>query len=243
MPAEKRVFVVQARMTSTRLPGKVLLDLGGAPLLERLLERLKRCRTADEIAVACSDGPADDELARLARSWGVSVFRGSESDVLSRYLGAARAAKAGVVVRVTADCPLICPEVCDKVVEALGDADYASNTLRYTYPRGLDCEAFTMAALERSAAEATSAPAREHVTWYIHSEARDSFKVRSIEDSDDNSALRWTVDEPVDLAAVRALWTGLRLSEKVRGYRDLLAYAKTHPEIAALNAAVEQKKS
>lgn len=239
----KRVFIIQARMTSTRLPGKVLMDLDGAPLLARQLERLRRCRTADELVVACTTNDADAPIAELCRAEGVAVFRGSENDVLSRYLGAARAAKAGVVVRVTSDCPLICPEVCDKVVDSLGDADYTSNTLTRTFPRGLDTEAFTMATLERAAAEATSGPAREHVTWYVHTEARSSFRVRSIEDSDDNSALRWTVDEPSDLDAVRALWTGLRLSDKPLGYRDILAYARAHPEIAAINAAVEQKKS
>lgn len=100
-----------------------------------------------------------------------------------------------------------------------------------------------MAALERTAAEAKSAPAREHVTWYMHTEAKSSFVTRSVEDSDDNSGLRWTVDEPADLEAARALWTGLRLSDKTLGYRDILSYAKAHPEIAAINAAVEQKKS
>ncbi len=239
----RTVFIVQARMTSTRLPGKVLMDLDGAPLLKRQLERLRLCRTADDVVVACTDLAADAPLAKLAADWGMTVFRGSENDVLARYLGAARAAKAEIIVRVTSDCPLICPEVCDMVVESMGDADYASNTLKRTYPRGLDCEAFTIAALERTAAEATSAPAREHVTWRIHSEARESYAVRSVEDSADNSDLRWTVDEPADLEAVRRLWTGLGLSKKTLGYRDILAYARAHPEIGALNASVEQKKS
>lgn len=229
-------------MTSTRLPGKVLLDLDGKPLLERQLERLRRCRTLDALVVACTDGPADDPLAASARRWGCDVFRGSETDVLSRYLGAARAARADVVVRVTSDCPFICPEVSDAVVDALGGADYASNCLRRTYPRGLDTEAFTMAALERTAAEARSAPAREHVTWYLHTEARDSFVLRSVEDAADHSGLRWTVDEPADLAAARALWTGMRLSERAATYAEILSYAQAHPEIAALNAGVEQKK-
>lgn len=229
-------------MTSTRLPGKVLMDLDGEPLLKRQLDRLRLSKTADNIVVACTDMAADAPLAKLAADWGMTTFRGSETDVLSRYLGAARAAKAEIVVRVTSDCPLICPEICDKVVESLGDADYVSNTLKRTYPRGLDTEAFTMKALERCAAEAKSPAAREHVTWHIHTDARASFKVRSIEDSDDNSGLRWTVDEPADLEAVRRLWTGLRLSEKTLGYRDILAYARAHPEIGELNASVEQKK-
>jgi len=239
----KRVFIIQAHMTSTRLPGKILMDLDGEPMLKRQLDRLKLCRTADRLIVATTVNSADDPIAALSARAGVGLFRGSESDVLSRYLGAAREARADVVVRVTSDCPLICPEVCDRIVDSLGDADYASNILRRTYPRGLDTEAFTMAALEKAAAEATSAPAREHVTWYIHTEARAAFRARSVEDSDDNSALRWTVDVPEDMEAVRRLWAGLHLSEKALGYRDILSYASKHPEIAALNAAVEQKKS
>lgn len=239
----KRVFIIQARMNSTRLPGKILMDLDGEPMLKRQLDRLKRCRTADEIVVASTTNADDDAVAALCKREGVSIFRGPENDVLSRYLGAASAAKADLVVRVTADCPLICPEVCDKVVESLGDADYASNILQRTYPRGLDTEAFTFVALDKAAAEATSAAAREHVTWYMHTEARDRFHARSVADSDDHSDLRWTVDLPADLEAVRRLWTGLRLSEKELGYRDILAYALAHPEIAALNATIEQKKS
>ena len=239
----KRVFIVQARMTSTRLPGKILMDLDGEPLLKRQLDRLKRCRTADEIVVACTTNAADEPIAALCLREHVGLFRGSEDDVLSRYLGAAREAKADLVVRVTSDCPLICPEVCDRVVESIGDADYASNTMKRTYPRGLDTEAFTFAALEGTAADATSTPAREHVTWYMHTEARNRFRVRSIEDTVNHSALRWTVDVPEDLEAVRRLWMGLKLSEKSLGYRDILAYALAHPEIAALNVAVEQKNS
>jgi spore coat polysaccharide biosynthesis protein SpsF len=238
----KRVFIIQARMTSTRLPGKILMDLDGAPMLKRQLDRLKRCRTADKIVVACTTNATDEPIAALCAREGVPVFRGSESDVLSRYIGAAREAEADIVVRVTSDCPLISPEICDKVVDAVGGADYASNTLKRTYPRGLDCEAFTRAALEKAAAEATSAPAHEHVTWYIHTEARTRFHMRSIEDSNDHSALRWTVDQSEDLAMVRRLWSELKLSDNIRTYREILAYALSHPEISALNAAVEQKK-
>ncbi|MFI5346407.1 MAG: cytidylyltransferase domain-containing protein [Elusimicrobiota bacterium] len=240
----KRVFIVQARMTSTRLPGKILLDLDGRPLLSRQLERLRRCRTADEIVVACTTNAADDAIAALCADEGVRIFRGSESDVLSRYLGAAREAGADVVVRVTSDCPIICPEVCDTVVNAreTSGADYASNTLKRTFPRGLDCEAFTREALEKAASEATSAPSREHVTWRIHTEDRPSYRLRSVEDAENHSDLRWTVDEPADLKAVRLLWSGLRLSERPLGYREILAYCLAHPEISAINAAVEQKK-
>lgn len=240
----KRVFIIQARMTSTRLPGKILLDLDGEPMLKRQLDRLKLCRTADEIIIACTTNDADDAIVALCAREGVRVFRGSERDVLSRYLGAARETDAAAVVRVTSDCPLICPEVCDSVVEALAasGADYASNTLKRTYPRGLDCEAFTREALEKAAAEADSGPSREHVTWRLHTEDPGSYRLHSVEDAENHSNLRWTVDEPADLEAARRLWTGLRLSERPLGYRDILPYCLAHPEISALNAAVEQKK-
>lgn len=231
-------------MTSTRLPGKVLLDLDGKPMLARQLARLKACRTADEIVVACTDNAADDPLAALAAREGARVFRGSEQDVLSRYLGAAREAGADVIARVTSDCPLICPEVCDRVLETLASsgADYASNTLKRTYPRGLDCETFTRAALEKAAAESSSPEAREHVTWRFYKEDPASYRLGSVADAEDHSGLRWTVDQPEDLEAVRRLWTGAGLSTRALGYREILAYALAHPEIAALNAAVEQKK-
>ncbi|HXT01682.1 MAG TPA: glycosyltransferase family protein [Elusimicrobiota bacterium] len=241
----RRVFIVQARMTSTRLPGKVLMDLDGKPLLSRQLARLKACRTADDIVVACTTNSADEPIAELCGREGVRVFRGSENDVLARYVGAAREANADVIVRVTSDCPLICPEICDLVVDRLlsSGCDYASNALKRTYPRGLDCEALTNAALARVAAEGTSAPAREHVTWRIHTEDRASYRLSSVEDTDDHSGLRWTVDEPADLEAIRLLWKGLGLSNRMLSYREILAYALAHPEVAAVNSGVAQKKS
>jgi spore coat polysaccharide biosynthesis protein SpsF len=238
----KRVFIVQARMTSTRLPGKVLMDLDGKPMLAQQLNRLKRCRTADEIVVACTTNTEDDPIAALCAREHVMIFRGSEKDVLSRYLGAARMAKADLVIRITSDCPLICPEICDMVVNSIGDADYASNALRRTYPRGLDTEIFTFAALERAAAEATSPPSREHVTWRFHTEDSASYTLRSVEDAENHSNLRWTVDETDDIEMVRQIWTRLRLSEETLGYREILAYCLAHPEITAINAAIEQKK-
>lgn len=229
-------------MSSTRLPGKVLMDLDGRPLLSRQLERLKHSQTADEIVIATTTNPADEAIVSLCAELGVHVFRGSEQDVLGRYLGAACETKADIIVRVTSDCPLICPEVSDAVVRSLGNAEYASNILKRTFPRGLDTEAFTFAALKRAATEATSSAAREHVTWHMYAEARGSFRTRSFEDSTDRSTLRWTVDEPSDLEAVRRLWAGLNLSQQRLGYREILAYALEHPEIAALNEGVEQKK-
>lgn len=236
----RRVVIVQARMTSTRLPGKTLMDLAGKPMLARQLERLERCRAADAIVVACTERKEDDPIAALAKAEGVACFRGSEDDVLSRYAGAAREAKADVIGRVTADCPLIDPEVVDRVLSAVDGVDYASNVLKRTYPRGLDAEALTREALERIDELARSKPAREHVTYFLLKEKPELFKTRSVEDDEDNSDLRWTVDTADDLKMVRTVYDGL--GGTFASYRDTLAYVRAHPEIAKLNAGVAQKE-
>ena len=167
----KRVIVLQARMTSTRLPGKVLMDVAGRPMLAQQLRRLARCKQADEILVATTTNATDDPVVAVARAEGARWFRGSETDVLARYVEASREAKADLVVRVTADCPLIDPEESDRVIEALmahqERCDYASNVVRRTYPQGLDTEAMYADALERLDRLAQSSPAREHVTYFI----------------------------------------------------------------------------
>src|SRR5688500_8743591 len=147
----KVVAVVQARAGSTRLPGKVLMELAGRPMLAQILRRVAAASRVDEVVLATSDLERDDPVAAVAEAEGVAVFRGSEEDVLARFVGAARSADADVVMRITGDCPLIAPEVIDAVVARLVDegADYASNVLRRTFPKGLDAEALTMDALER----------------------------------------------------------------------------------------------
>src|SRR3954471_18735766 len=161
-----RAVIVQARMTSTRLPGKVLMDLQGKPMLQRQIERLQRCRRADEIVLAITTNADDDPIQALAEQLRIRVHRGSEHDVLDRYLGAARASDADVIVRVTSDCPLIDPHEVDAVIAALSaEVDSAANVLERDLPRGVDAEALWGDALERTARMATSTPAREHVTW------------------------------------------------------------------------------
>lgn len=234
---------MQARTGSTRLPGKVLADLAGRPMLAHQLRRLQACRLADDIVVATTEAAADDPLTRLADEAGVRWFRGSEDDVLARYLGAAREAGADVVVRVTADCPLIDPEQTDRVTAALGDGlcDYASNVVRRTFPRGLDSEAMTREALERAGRLAVSAAAREHVTRVMLVERPELFRLRSVEDERDNSDLRWTVDTAADLEMVRRVYAALSLDARILPYPEVLAFVRAHPEVSALNAAVRQK--
>ncbi len=215
-------------MTSTRLPGKVLASLAGRPLLAQQIARLRRSRTLDAIVVATTTNAADDPIAALCTAEGLSLFRGDEHDVLGRYAGAAEAHGARVVVRITADCPLLDPLVVDRVVGALreGSCDYASNTLRRTYPRGLDVEAFHVDVLTRMARLATSTMAREHVTWFLHHDRPDLFVRREVVDSEDHSDLRWTVDTAADLAHVRRIYEAARLPERWLDYRELLSLVR-----------------
>src|SRR5688572_2663211 len=243
----KRVVIVQARMTSTRLPGKVLLDLGGRPALAQVLRRIRAMKEQDEIVVATTTLASDDPVVKLAEREGVRWFRGDEADVLSRFVGAARESRADLVVRITADCPLIDSVESDRVVFELranaSKADYASNILRRTYPRGLDTEAFWVDTLNRVHRLGSSANSREHVTWYIYRERPDLFMCHSVTDTVDNSDLRWTLDTSEDLEIIRQIYQGLSLSESLRPYRDILAYVRAHPELVAINAGVVQKHS
>lgn len=238
----KRVIIVQARMGSTRLPGKVLQDLGGRPMLAQQIRRLKRFREADEVMVATTEGAGDDAIAALARDLGVACFRGSEDDVLARYVGAARQAQAEVIVRVTADCPLIDPEVGDRVIRELVDhasrCDYAANVLNRTYPQGLDVEAMFWDTLLRIHRIAASPAEREHVT-VLPRMRPDLFLCRSVADDQNNADLRWTVDEERDLELIRILYEALQIGERAVPYREILAYVRAHPELARLNADIK----
>jgi spore coat polysaccharide biosynthesis protein SpsF len=240
-----RVIVIQARMTSTRLPGKVLADLEGKPMFEHQLARLARCEHADEIVVATTVNDDDDVLVELAERAGVRWFRGSEHDVLSRYLGAAREAGAELVVRVTSDCPLIDPVETDAVIEALEaqreSADYAANFLIRHLPRGLETEAMWRDVLERAGRMGTSPLSREHVTPFIHRERPDLFSLVAVERPYDAGDLRWTVDTPEDLEAVRRIYAAL--GPEPRPLDEVIAWVREHPEVTALNAHVVQKTS
>jgi len=230
-------------MTSTRLPGKVLMDVAGQPMLAQQLRRLKQCTLVDDIVVATTTNATDDPVAGLAHREQVGCFRGSEQDVLARYVGAAREARADVVVRVTADCPLIDPQVTDCVIRELTDhameCDYASNVLRRTYPRGLDVEVFFWDTLLRIDRLARSDAAREHVTIVPRSEHPELFLCRSVEDDENNADLRWTVDTVADLQMVRTLYAALELGKRVAGYSEMKAYVREHLDLVRLNANID----
>lgn len=202
-------------------------------MLAQQLRRLVDARSVGEIVVATTTNAADDPVAALARREGVRTFRGDEHDVLGRYVAAAREERADVVVRITADCPLLDPGVVDRVVGALTeDADYASNVIERTFPQGLDCEALHRRTLERVDALAESPESREHVTLLINNEQPDLFTRVSVVDEADNSDLRWTVDEPDDLERVRRLYARFELAERRLPYRELIRAVRSDPELA-----------
>ena len=220
------VAVVQARMSSTRLPGKMMMELAGMPLVLHTLRRAAAAERIDTVVLATSDLAVDDPLAEVAAEEGVLVHRGSETDVLRRVRDAARMASADVVVRITGDCPLLDPGVVDRVVgELVDDCDYASNVVRRTYPKGLDTEALWRDTLERLDRLATSPPAREHVTWLAYQERPELFLLRSVELEEDHSEINWSVDTEEDLQRVRELASPLAAGERPPPWTDVLRRA------------------
>ncbi|MFH1265020.1 MAG: glycosyltransferase family protein [Planctomycetota bacterium] len=235
------VAIIQARMGSTRLPGKVLLDLAGRTMLARVVRRVGRAALIDEVMVATADAPDDDAIVEECRRLRVPCFRGSEHDVLDRFHRAAIAHRADVVVRITADCPLIDPEVTDRVIRAFVDErpDYASNILRRTYPRGLDTEVMTAAALVRASSEAGEAYQRTHVTPYLYQHPK-SFRLLSVAGVEDLSAHRWTVDSPRDLQFARAVYQRMA-GDDAFSWHDVCRLVAEEPTLADLNRDVRQK--
>jgi spore coat polysaccharide biosynthesis protein SpsF len=237
----KVVGIIQARVGSTRLPGKVLRDIEGDTMLARVVHRLRRARLIDEVLVATSERAADDAVVQESRRCSVAAFRGDESDVLERYFRAAQFSRAEVIVRITSDCPLIDPEITDKTIRAFLDQrpDYASNVVHRTYPRGLDTEVMTMEALERAAQQARQPHEREHVTPYLYEHPAE-FKILSVTGDRDYSQYRWTVDTAEDLELVRAIYARLSGQGKF-GWRDVLTLLEREPQLAVINRAVVQK--
>jgi spore coat polysaccharide biosynthesis protein SpsF len=240
----KTVIIVQARMGSTRLPGKILKTVLDRPLLSYQIERLRRVTLADQLLIATTLQAADQVIVRLCQQEGVDTFRGSEEDVLNRYYLAAREAKATTVVRVTSDCPLIEPAVIDRAIATLLENsdkfDYVSNGLERTYPRGMDVEAFTFEALERAEREAKEASEREHVTLYMvrHPEL---FRLASIKAESDNSRYRLTVDTPEDFELIKRLLEALYPHFPNFTLDQLLQLLKENPEWPKINANIKQK--
>lgn len=233
----KVVAIIQARMGSTRLPGKVLADIGGKPMLQILLERLRATPEIERIVVATTDDSEDDVLVDWLHSHGVFYTRGSVHDVLDRFWQCAQQYPAEFIVRITADDPLKDPEIIAQALalcESSPGIDYASNTLHPSFPEGLDVEVLRYRALKRAASEASLPSEREHVTPYVWNHS-DRFVIRSFGMSPDLSSWRWTVDKPADLELMRAIFRHFDGNFLV-GYREVIAWMQENPELLKMNA-------
>jgi spore coat polysaccharide biosynthesis protein SpsF len=259
------VAIIQARMAASRLPGKVLLDIEGHPMLAWVIQRTRLAQTIDLVMVATTDSPADDEVEAYCRRQGVACYRGSQYDVLDRYYQAARQSGADVIVRITADCPLIDPGVIDATVDAFfghpssvngvpsasgnqppavaGPYDFAANRLpppwKRTYPIGLDTEVCTFSGLETAWREAVEPHQREHVMpfFYDHPER---FRILHFTHDPDLGELRWTVDTPADLELVRRICAHFP-GRMDFGWLDVLQLMEREPGLAQINAQVQAK--
>lgn len=240
----KTVIIVQARMTSSRLPGKVLKPVLGKPLLEYQIERLQQVKLANEIVIATTTNNTDQPIIDLCDRLAISTFRGPELDVLARYYAAATLYAADVIVRVTSDCPLIDPSVIDRVIQFYLDHDdsydYVSNCLERTYPRGMDTEAFSYQALQQADSEAVAEPDREHVTPFIHRQPQ-RYRLRNVGYSTDQSHYRWTVDTVEDFELIRRILEALHPRQPHFTLEDCLLLLAQHPDWSMLNAHIEQK--
>ncbi len=233
--------VLQARMSSSRFPGKVLRPLLGEPMLFRQIERVRRAGSIDELVVATSSDASDQPLADACAARGITATRGSLNDVLERFLTAARPFAPEAVVRLTGDCPLADPAVIDAVVARVraGACDYASNVEPATYPDGLDVEVVRMSALERAHRDARLPSEREHVTPYVRSHP-EIFPRANVAHAVDLSHLRWTVDEPADLAFVEEIYRRLYPANPAFGMADILELLDRDPKLADINAGFER---
>lgn len=237
--------VIQARMTSTRLPGKVLLRAAGREMLAHQIDRVRRAAAVDAICIATTVNAADDPVAALAEREGVAVFRGSEHDVLDRFLKAAGHVGADIAVRLTGDCPLTDPALIDMVVGVFQSADpavdYASNSFPRTWPIGLDVEVASMAALRIAAAEADDPYDREHVMPFLYRQPA-RFRTAGFPAPTDLTGYRWTLDEATDFELLRRILEALLPANPAFGWRDVIALLEAHPDWRSLNAGVAQKR-
>ena len=243
----KVVCLVQARVGSTRLPGKILKEICGKTILHHEIDRLKKCKEIDEIVIATTDKEDDDKIVNEAKKLSVKYFRGSENDVLSRFYYAAKENNADIVVRVTSDCPCIDFEILDKMLIYFKDKykekqiDYLSNTINRTYPRGYDIEIFTFSALEKSYINAKKEYEREHVTPYIYDKTNNFLKL-SFENKDDYSEYRVTLDTIEDFIVIKNIFENLYYKNPYFKLNDVVQYLNDNLHIVDINKHIEQKK-
>ncbi|HBR28760.1 MAG TPA: acylneuraminate cytidylyltransferase [Firmicutes bacterium] len=238
-------IIVQARIASTRLPGKILKRVLGKTLLEYELERLSRVKSADQLIIATTDHGEEQPIIDLCRKLETPYFRGSEQDVLARYYGAATESGADVVVRITSDCPLIDPVVVDKVISFYlthqTEYDYVSNTFpELTYPRGMDTEVFSKEVLKEAYEEAIDQEEREHVTIFIKRRP-ERYRIKNLLYTEDFSHYRWTVDTSEDFELIKRMLATLYPTNPNFTLEDCLTLLTQYPEWAKINEQIKQK--
>ena len=244
----RTVAIIQARMGSTRLPGKVMMKILDKTVLEHVIYRVLQAKEIDDIVIATTTKSDDDIIVKEANRLGVKHSRGSEEDVLSRYYHAAIENKVDIVVRITSDCPLIDPQIIDEMVMKFKKlynehkVDYLSNTQDRTFPRGLDVEIFPFNILEETFCNAEKLHQREHVTPYIY-ENKDKFKLENYLNKIDYSSHRWTLDTPEDYEMIKMIYEGLNdcSSHTIILFQDIIEYLELYPEIALINSNINQK--
>jgi spore coat polysaccharide biosynthesis protein SpsF len=238
------IATIEARMTSTRLPGKVLSLAAGKPMLELMVERLRFVRELDQIVIATTINRTDDVIEALARELGVGVWRGSEDDVLSRVMEAAKTHRADILVQLTGDCPLIDPRIVSRVIAEYrrAGADYVSNVLMRSYPIGMDTQVYAAAILEDVARRADEPRYHEHPSLYIYKHPQ-AYSLANVlaPPAETRPEMRLTLDTPEDLEVIRAIFAALRPRALDFPLSDMLAFLDAHPEIAAINAKVKHR--
>lgn len=241
----KSVAIIEARMTSTRLPKKILLPIVGKPMLELLIERVKRAKLIDQIVVATTQNISDDIVEKLTHRIGVGCFRGSEDDVLDRVLRAAHANEADIIVEITGDCPLIDPIVLDQIIRIYQtkNVDYVSNILKRTYPRGMETQVFSTGVLERVARLTQDPIDREHVSLYIYEHPK-TFSLFNVESNlpEKCADIRLTVDTEKDFQLIKAIYELLYPRNPAFTLGDIMDLLEKRKDLLKLNRNIHQKK-
>jgi len=238
------IAIIQARMGAERLPGKVLMDIVGRPMLWHIINRVRHSKYINKIIIATTTNKDDDQIENFCKTYNIDFYRGNEDDVLDRYYQAAELWNTDIIVRITSDCPLIDSEVIDKVIHSYlknkNNFNGSGNTIKRTYPRGLDTEVISFSTLERVWNDAKKDYQREHVTIYIY-EHLDQFKMCSVENKENLSSFRWTVDEEKDLEFVRTIYKKLYQERKIFLMRDVLRLLEREPYLKEINKNIKQK--
>jgi len=237
------VAIIQARVDSTRLLGKVLKKIEGRAILEHVVNRVKAAKKLDEVLVATTIKKGDLEVVKLCARLGVSIFCGSEDDVLDRYYRAAKKYGSDIIVRITADCPLIDPGVTDKVINCFvkNNFDFVSNAHPPTYPDGLDIGVFSFKALKKIWKKARKLSEREHVIPYFLNHP-ENFKIGNVENAKNLSHMRWVVDEEKDLEFVKAIYKRLYKNNEIFYMEDILDLLEKEPQLSQINADISRNE-